>query len=323
MKVFALNSSREFGQLVAGNLGMDLGLHEELAFKDGEHKCRPLESVRNQDVFVIQSLYADESQSINDKLCRLLFFIGALKDASAGQVTAVLPYLAYARLDQKADFRDPVTTRYLAALFEAVGTDRVVTADVHDIPAFQNAFRIPGENLSARKIFAGYLASILQNEALVVLSPDIGGVKRAEQFQQALHKRLQREVALAFMEKYRKAGVLSGETLVGEVAGKTVVLLDDMISTGSTVARAAAACHQAGAARILVAVTHGIFSGQAPALLQAAGIQQIITANTIPPFRLEGCPLRQQVQVLDVAPLFASAIKSMAEGGSVSALLAE
>ena len=321
MKLFALHSSHEFGEMVARELNIPLSQHEELEFEDGEHKSRPLENVRNQEVFVIQSLYADQNQTINDKLCRLLFFIGALRDASAKRVTAVVPYLCYARLDQKSDIRDPIATKYLAALFEAVGTERVVTIDVHDVPAFQNAFRCATENLQAKNILADYLTSVVTNESVVVLSPDIGGIKRAEQLQKSLIKRLQKEVPLAFMEKYRKSGVVSGEAVVGAVAGKTVVMVDDMISTGTTIARAAAACKKAGAAKILVAVTHGIFSGQAAEKLQAAELHQIITTNTIPPFRLAKTPLQSKIKILNVAPLFAAAMQRMAEGGSVSELL--
>src|SRR5512135_3205205 len=137
--LFALNASRAFGERVAQRLGMPLSPHEERDFEDGEHKARPLASVRGADVFVIQSLYGEPGQGVNDKLCRLLFFIGALRDASAGRVTAVVPYLCYARKDRKTQARDPVTTRYVAALFEAVGTDRVLTLDVHNLAAFQNA----------------------------------------------------------------------------------------------------------------------------------------------------------------------------------------
>lgn len=163
-KLFALNSSHDFGTQVAKAVGIHLSKHEENDFDDGEHEAYSLENVRNQDVFVIQSLYADNERSINDKLCRLLFFIGALKDASARRVTAVLPYLCYARKDQKSEPRGPVTTRYLASMLEAVGADHVITIDVHDIPAYQNAFRIPSENLEARLLFADYLAPRLKSE---------------------------------------------------------------------------------------------------------------------------------------------------------------
>ena len=151
--LFALDATREFGEKVALHLGLPLSPHEEQGFDDGEHKSRSLVNVRGRDVFVVHSLHSDAAQSVNDKLCRLLFFIGALKDASAASVTAVVPYLAYARKDQKSKPRDPVTTRYVARMFEAAGTDRVVTMDVHNLAAFQNAFRCPTEHLEANTQF--------------------------------------------------------------------------------------------------------------------------------------------------------------------------
>ena len=321
MKLFALNSSRAFGELVAKELNISLCAHEERNFEDGEHKSRPLENVRNQEVFVIQSLYGDTMESGNDKLCRLLFFIGALKDASAKKVTAVVPYLCYARKDRKTKPRDPVTTRYIARLFEAAGTDSIVTMDVHNIQAFQNAFSIPAENLEARKIFAYYLSPIMKNEDLVIMSPDFGGIKRAEQFQQTLSKQLNKELPVVFMEKYRSAGVVSGEKVAGEVKDKTVVIIDDLISTGGTIARAAVACKEAGAKKVMALATHGLFTGKPDETLTEAALQQIITTNTISPFRLEHKRVKEKVTILNAATLFAEAIKSMDEGGSVTGLL--
>lgn len=321
MKVFALNSSLAFGELVARELEIPLGKHEEVEFEDGEHECRPLENVRNHDVFVIQSLYADDRLSVNDKLCRLLFFIGALKDASARSVTAVVPYLCYARKDQKSELRGPVTTRYMASLFEAVGVDHVVTMDVHDIPAYQNAFRCPTENLEAKKLFIDHLAVLARQQDIVVMSPDIGGAKRAELFQKSISKATQKEVPIVFKEKYRTLGKVTGETIVGDVENKTVVIIDDMISTGATIARAVTACKSAGAKGVIAAVTHGIFSGKASEVLNEEHLSQIIITNTIPSFRLQGHEVLKKVTMLNVAPLFAATIKNMYEGGSVSALL--
>lgn len=321
MKLFALNSSRSFGELVAKQLNISLCAHEERNFEDGEHKSRPLENVRNQEVFVINSLYGDTTESGNDKLCRLLFFIGALKDASAKKVTAVVPYLCYARKDRKTKPRDPVTTRYIARLFEAAGTDSIVTMDVHNLQAFQNAFSIPAENLEARKIFATYLLPLMKNEDPVIMSPDFGGIKRAEQFQQTLSKQLNKELPVVFMEKYRSAGVVSGEKVAGEVKDKTVVIIDDLISTGGTIARAAAACKKAGAKKVLALATHGLFTGTPDKTLMEGALLQIITTNTIPPFRLEHALVKEKVTVLNAAPLFAEAIKCMDEGGSVTDLL--
>jgi ribose-phosphate pyrophosphokinase len=145
-------------------------------------------NVRDRDVFVIQSLYADQQQSVNDKLCRLLFFVGALRDAFARRVTLILPYLCYARADQKVEPGDPVIIRYVAALLEAVGVDRVVALDVHNVAALENAFRIPTEHLQAAPLFVRHFASLLARHDLVVVAPDAGGIKRAERFREALER---------------------------------------------------------------------------------------------------------------------------------------
>ncbi|WP_143774107.1 ribose-phosphate diphosphokinase [Niastella vici] len=322
MKIFALHNSRGFGELVANELGVALGEHEEREFEDGEHKSRPLENVRNQDVFVIQSLYSDYEKSVNDKLCRLLFFLSALKDASARRVTAVVPYLCYARKDRKTKPRDPVTTRYIARLFEAAGADCILTIDVHNIQAFQNAFRCTTEHLEAKKIFADFLIpQLTTDDAIVIMSPDIGGIKRAEQFQQSISKRLNQELPVAFMEKYRSSGEVWGEKVAGDVKGKTVVIIDDLVSSGGTLARAGVACKRAGAKKVLAVATHGIFTGEPDKTLQEESLQQIIVTNTIPPFRLEHTQVKEKVKILNAAPLFAEAIKRMYEGGSVAELL--
>lgn len=316
-----MRSSAYFGELISKELRVHISEHEEREFEDGEHKARPLENVRNQDAYVIDSLYSDEEQSVNDKLCRLLFFIGSLKDAAAQKVTAVVPYLCYARKDRKTKPRDPVTTRYIARLFEAVGTDAIVTSDIHNIQAFQNAFSIPCENLEAGKLFAEYLAPLMMNEETVIMSPDFGGIKRAEQFQQRLGKRLIKELPVVYMEKYRSAGVVSGEKVAGEVRDKTVIIIDDLISTGGTIARAAAACKSAGAKKIIAIATHGIFTGTPDETLLEPALEQIIITNTIPPFRLENTRVKDKVTVLNAATLFAETIKRMHEGGSVTALM--
>ena len=175
LRLFALNTSRDFGAKVSEKLAISLSQHEERDFEDGEHKARPLVSVRGQDVFVIQSLYGEAQHSVNDKLCRLLFFLGALRDASAARLTAVVPYLCYARKDRKSQPRDPVTTRYVATLFEAMGVDRVVTLDVHNLAAFQNAFRSHTDHLEAKQLFIDYFMPLVRQKEVVVVSPDVGG----------------------------------------------------------------------------------------------------------------------------------------------------
>lgn len=319
--LFALAESRSFGEKVGSALGVPLSKHEERHFEDGEHKTRALQNVRGRDVFVIQSLYGEPGASVNDKLCRLLFFIGALKDASAQRVTALLPYLCYARKDRKTKSRDPVTTRYLARLLEAVETDRVVTLDVHNLAAFENAFRCRIDHLEARSLFVDYFAPRLAGSEVVVVSPDVGGIKRAEQLRQALSRRLGREAGHAFLEKYRSAGEVSGEQVVGEVRGKAAIIIDDMISTGGTIARAASACLQRGATTVYAAASHGIFVGDAARIVADPVLERVVITDTIPPFRLDAGLVQNKLTVLETAPLFAEAIRRIHDGGSIVDLL--
>ncbi len=319
--LFALGASRPYGERVASALGLPLARHEEREFEDGEHKARPLENVRGRDVYVIHSLYGEPGMSVNDKLVRLLFFIGALKDASAARVTAVCPYLAYARKDRRSKPRDPVSSRYVAQLFEALGCDRMVTLDVHNLAAYQNAFRIPAEHLEARKLFVAWFAARLGDEPIVVVSPDAGGVKRADAVRESLSRALGRPVGSAFMEKRRSEGVVSGEAVVGEVSGMTALVVDDLISGGTTLARAASACKSLGAKRVIAAASHGLFMGEAASVLADPALEKVLVTDAVPPFRLPPALLQSRVEVLDSAPLFAEAIRRLHEGGSLVELL--
>jgi ribose-phosphate pyrophosphokinase len=321
LALFALDATRIYGETVSAALGIPLRKHEERTFEDGEHRARPLVSVRSADVFVLQSLYADPAASVNDKLCRLLFFIGALRDASAATVTAVVPYLCYARQDRKAQPRDPVTTRYVATLFEALGTDRVVTMDVHNLMAYHNAFRVRTEHLEATTLFVDYFAGIVGDRDLVVVSPDAGGITRAERFRTALSRRLGRPATAAFVEKYRSNGVLTGEAVVGEVRDRDAIILDDMISTGATMARAIKACRSLGAARIYAAATHGLFSANADTLLREAAPDRIVVTDTVPPFRLPAAAVGDLVIVLRSDRFVAEAIRRLHAGESLVALM--
>jgi ribose-phosphate pyrophosphokinase len=322
LKLFALNASREFGSAVAQSLSVALARHEGRDFEDGEHKARPLESVRGRDTYVVHALYGDERESVNDKLVRLLFFVGALKDASAARVTAVLPYLCYARKDRRSKPRDPLSSRYVASVLEAVGADAVVTLDVHNLAAYQNAFRIRAEHLEAKKLFVGHFASLIGDAAVAVVSPDIGGVKRADAFADSLARRLRREVRRAFMEKRRSEGVVSGEALVGDVAGTTAIVIDDLISSGTTLNRAVAACRARGARRIYAAASHGLFTARAAELLSTPALERLVVTDTVPPFRLDTAA-REKLRVLTCAPLFAEAIRRMHTGGSLTELLGD
>lgn len=318
--LFALEPTRELGERVAACLDLPLSPHEEREFEDGEHKARPLVSVRGRDVYVLQSLYGDATRSPDDKLCRLLLFIGALKDAGAARVTAVAPYLCFARQERRTKPRDPVSTRYVAALFEAAGSDCVVTLDVHDVAAFQNAFRCRSEHLEATGLFVERFAPLLAGREVAVVSPDAGGVKRAQRFRDALARRLGREIPMVFVEKQRLDGAVTGRA-VGEVAGRTAVILDDLISTGTTLRQAARACREQGAAQVHAAATHGLFVGGAPELLADPHLERVVVTDSVPPFRVDPGLARGKLEVVEVAPLLAAAIERLHDDGSLSELL--
>jgi ribose-phosphate pyrophosphokinase len=321
--VFALGASRPLGEAVCSVLGTDLSAAEERSFEDGEHKTRSLVNVRNRDVYVVSSLDGDNVQSANDKLCRLLFFIGALKDAAASSVTAVVPYLCYSRKDRQTKARDPVTTRYVAQLFEAVGTDRVMTLEAHNIAAFQNAFRCDTEHLDADRLFAAHFRRRLADAPLAVVSPDPGGVKRAERLRQRLEDQLGRPVTGGFMDKHRSGGVVTGELFAADVEGRTVIIVDDMISTGGTMARMATACRAHGAGRIYLAATHGLFSEGAEKALGGLDVDGIVVTNSVPP-RISRAPaLKDRIEIVDVAGLVGEAIRRCHSGESIVELLGE
>lgn len=320
LRLFALSESRELGGNIARTMGVALAEVEEKDFDDGEHKTYPAENVRGGDVFVVQSLYDEPGKTVNDKLCRLWFLIGALKDASAACVTAVVPYLAYARADRKTRPREPVTLRYVAQLFEAVGADRVVTLDVHDLAGFQNAFRCRTDHLEAGKLLVEHFATRIEGDVAVV-SPDVGGLKRAESFRRTLARRLDATVGSALMEKYRSDEAVSGAAVVGDVRGKTVIIVDDLISTGGTVARAAHACREQGAAAVHVAVTHGLFVSEAAKVISDPALDSLAVTDSVPAFRLPPETIRAKLVVIPIAPLFAEVIRQIQIGGSISGLM--
>jgi ribose-phosphate pyrophosphokinase len=318
--VFALEGSRALGSSLAEGLGVTLTPHEEREFDDGEFKIRPLTGVRDRDVYVLHTLAGSPSQSPGDQLLRLLALLGAVRDAGAARLTALVPYLAFARKDARTKPRDPLTLRYVASFFEAVGVDLVVVLDVHNLAAFENAFRCRTEHLEARPLFADWLHERVGDAALAVVSPDAGGVKRAERLRQSLERARGRSIGLAFLEKYRSAGVVSGERLVGEVNGRVAVILDDLISTGTTLARAAHACVNAGAARVFAAATHGLFVGEASRILGEAPLEAVVVTDSVPAFRVAPGALRDKLVTLKVGPLLAEVVRRLHSAGSLSAL---
>jgi ribose-phosphate pyrophosphokinase len=312
--LFALGASRALGEATAKAAGLALAAHEEREFEDGEHKARALASVRGRDVFVLHSLHGEAGASANDKLVRLLFFLGSLRDAGAARLTALVPYLAYARKDQRSKPRDPVTTRYVASFFEAVGVDAMVTIDVHNLAAFENAYRCLTVNLEAAGLLAAHVARLVGDAAIAVVSPDAGGIKRADRFREALAARLGRPVGAAFAEKYRSEGALRGEALVGDVRGAVAVIVDDLVSAGHTLDRAARACREQGAVRVIAVATHGVFAGEANAVLAASPIDRLIVTDTIAGPRLSDPALLARIDRIPVAPLLADAIGSLSPG---------
>ncbi|PSQ76192.1 MAG: ribose-phosphate pyrophosphokinase [Bacteroidetes bacterium QH_7_62_13] len=322
LRLFAPSESADFGRAVAAALDTDLDDHHERTFADGEHELRSEVNVRGRDVFVVQSLYADPEFSVNDKLARLLFFLGSLRDAAARRVTAVVPYLCYQRKDRKSKPRDAVTTRYLGSLFAAIGVDRVLSMDVHNLAVFQNSFHTVAEHLEARPLFVQRIANHLEEDNVVVVSPDEGGVKRASRFAGGLGATLGREVPTAFVEKTRDKTEerVSGGRLVGPADGRVAVIVDDLISTGGTITQAAAACANEGAHTVVAAATHGLFSGDAPANISDSPLDALFVTNTVAPFRLEGTAAADRLMVCDAAPRFAAAIRAIHTEASVSAL---
>ncbi len=318
-RLFALNSSSVLGGEIAAAAGTTLSRHEERDFEDGEHKARPLDSVERADVYVVQGLHGGPTESANDKLCRLLFFIGALKDSGAARVTAVCPYLCYARKDRRTKARDPITTRYVAALFEAVGTDAVVTLDVHNPAAFDNAYRCRKVALTALPLFVNHAKSLGERHFCVV-SPDPGGVKRAEAFREALENACGLPVTKGFVDKHRSSGVVSGDLFAGDAQGRTVLIIDDLISTGNTLLRAARAVRQAGAKHVVAMATHGLFMPGSVDVIHDSAIDNFVLADSVPPFRLDLEQAGDKVTFVACAGLIAECIYRLHQGRALDDL---
>lgn len=319
LQVFALAATAGLGRGVAAALNVPLAAHEERGFEDGEHKVRPLDDVAGNEVFVVQSTHGGPDQSANDKLMRLMIFVGALKDAGAARVAVVVPYLAYARKDRRTKPYDPVSTRYIAQMLESVGTDCVITLEVHNPAAFENAFRCRTVALTGTPLFVDYAKAHLAGEDLAVISPDAGGMKRAELLRETLEGALGKPVGKGLAEKYRSAGVVSGDLFVGNVKGRSALIVDDLISTGGTLLRTAQSARAAGARRVLALVTHGLFMPGAETVLADPAIDQVIVTDAVPPFRLTQAT--DKLVMLPCAPLLADAIRRLHENRSLTDLL--
>jgi len=320
ISIFAPAASAGFGADVAAAVGLRLARHEELVFTGGEYKLRPIESVRGRSVYVIQSLFGDKSGSSNDRLCSLLFFIGALKDSGARRVTACVPFLAYARLDRRTAAHDPVTTRYVARLFEAAGADRVLALEVHNRAAFDNAFRCETVHLEAAPLFTRHFCAAAEGVEFAVATPDIGGAARARRVQELLQAALGRPVNFAIVDKKRSHGVVSGDLFAGEVEGRRVIIVDDLIDSGTTVLHAIDACRRAGALRVDVAATHASFAPAAHRLFDSGKPDSVLVTDSVALGDDFSAYLGGLLTVIKVAPTFAEAIRRLEHGGSLSEL---
>jgi len=309
LKIFSGNANLALAQEICVYLGQKLGEATVSSFSDGEIRVKIDENVRGADVFVVQSC----CQPVNDSLMELLIIIDALKRSSANRITAVIPYFGYARQDRKDQPRVPITAKLVADLVTTAGSDRVLTMDLH-AGQIQGFFNVPVDHLYAMPVLLDYITK-KKIEDLVLVSPDAGGVERARAFA----KRIQAN--LAIIDK-RREGPNQAQVMniIGDVKGKSALLLDDMIDTAGTIVQAAKACADQGAREVWTACTHAVLSGPALERLQQSCITQVIATNTIP---LRGkelvCPKLHQ---LSVAPLLGEAIRRIHEDESVSSLFA-
>lgn len=272
-----------------------------------------LEDVNRVKVFVFHSLINNTLRTVNDRLCELYFLLSSLRDQGAHQVTAVIPYLCYARSDRRKEAFDSLTLRHVAQMLEGSGVHQIICMDVHNISAFENAFRCPTLHLEADSLFCEYIASqISEDNPPLVLSPDIGGIKRAERFRKHLEHVTGLSIELAFFEKFRTQQGLIGQTLVGDVKGRPVLIIDDMISTGGTILRAVDACHKEGASSISVFASHGLFTKNQTQLLNSPLIEEFIVTDSHPDVNGHALGRFSKLKVLSCASLFAEAIKRLA-----------
>ena len=310
IKVFCGNANQPLAAEICQMMGTKLGESEVKSFADGEVSVSLYETVRGSDVFVVQST----CKPVNDNLMELLVMIDALRRASAGRITAVIPYFGYARQDRKAKARDPISAKLVANMITAAGADRVLTMDLH-ASQIQGFFDIPVDNLLGNPIFVDYYAKKFGDkcEDMMVVSPDVGSVARARAFAQKLH------MQLAIVDKRRqKANQCEVMNVIGDVKGKDCILFDDMVDTAGSLCNAAKAIVEVGGAnKVYACASHGVLSGPAIDRLEASNIEELALLNTIPESMGEGC---SKIKYLSVAPMFAEAIERIYQEISIAKL---
>ena len=311
IKIFTGNSNPKLAEDICKEIGTQLGNAEVKSFADGEVSVSIYETVRGSDVFVVQST----CKPVNDSLMELLVMIDALRRASAGRITAVIPYFGYARQDRKAKARDPISAKLVANMITAAGADRVLTMDIH-ANQIQGFFDIPMDNLLGNPIFVDYYAKKFGGmcEDMVVVSPDVGSVARARAFAQKLH------MNLAIVDKRRqKANQCEVMNVIGDVAGKDCILFDDMVDTAGSLCNAAKALVEVGGAKSVHAcASHGVLSGPALERINNSVIAELALLDTIPAIDTESCP---KIKYLSVAPMFSEAIERIYQEISLSKVL--
>ena len=312
IKIFSGTSNRPLAEAICKEVGTELGNAEVGAFSDGENFVSIYETVRGSDVFVVQST----SSPVNDNLMELLIMIDALKRASAGRITAVMPYFGYARQDRKTKPRDPISAKLVANLIAEAGADRVLTMDLH-ANQIQGFFDIPVDNLLGSPVFVDHFRAKFADchDETMVVSPDVGSVARARAFAQKL------DMPLAIVDKRRqKANSSEVMNIIGEVEGKNVILLDDMVDTGGSLCHAAKALVEIGGAKSVTAcASHGVLSGPAYDRINESVIDEVIFLDTIQP-RPDVHKICPKIKYLSVAHMFAEAIERIYEEQSVSKL---
>ncbi|TCR76710.1 ribose-phosphate pyrophosphokinase [Rhizobium sp. BK376] len=320
MRVFALQETRMLGDAIAGQLGCPLDPLEERRFEDGEHKTRPLVSVRGEDVYIVQSLGGDESASPNDRLCKLLFFAATCRENGASRVSVIVPYLAYARKDRQTKPRDPVTLKYVAQLFEAMGIARLAAVEVHNVAAFQNAFRMPVVSVTAFDLFSAEIGQLVGDGPAVILSPDAGGIKRAQLMREAFERFRGKPVGFAMMEKRRSQDVVTGDLFAGDVEECSVIIVDDLIASGSTMVKAARTSLTRGAKKVIALAAHGHFSGGATALFADSAISRILVTDSLSQTLVQQRLHPEKLMVCSLAPRLAELIRRLCAHESVTGL---
>ena len=313
IKIFCGNSNRAFAEGICKNLGVELGKAEVKTFADGEASVSLLETVRGADVFLVQST----CKPVNDNLMELLVMCDACRRASAGRITAVIPYFGYARQDRKAKSRDPISAKLVANMITAAGADRVLTMDLH-AAQIQGFFDIPLDHLLGNPTFVNYFLDKFpenqyNHEEFVVVSPDVGSVGRARAFAAKVH------MGLAIVDKRRpKANVCEVMNIIGDVKGKTCLLFDDMVDTAGSLCNAAHALVEIGGAKeVYACATHGVLSGPAYERIEQSPIKEMVFLNTIP--EVSNTP-SHKIKFLDVSHVFARAIEHVHGGTSIADL---